>query len=286
MAAEETAAALSGLALAAETITTRVDDGASDAMIDMAIDEQATRITELENAAGDLEDAEALLQSAAYGSEPGVRREGLAAYAAYWLAVIAFAATLNAISDDMLAERMMRDAALARDDIEAAQMHRRNIAASGTRGVETIITKVVPNPINTVVSLNPVGAILVPARDAFNDATTLVATDECRIDPESDDCKFGATTADSETDIEVPAGTLQVAVTGDGLARTVVDVDVAEGERVVLEIDPVRTADLPVEGAGDILHCFGTFGCFDGTSDWVPAECRSEGGTPMPGPCP
>lgn len=68
--------------------------------------------------------------------------------------------------------------------------------------------------------------------------------------------------------------------------------ELPEGGRVTLEIDPVEHADLPGEDTGDVLHCNGTFGSFDDRDpsawpgDSFMRECMSEGGTPMSGPCP
>lgn len=292
-AAGDSAAALDGLAEATATLAARLDDGASDAMVDEAIDAQALRLTELEDAIEALEAAEAQLQRSVYGDAPGVRREPLAGAALYALGVAAFAVTMRALNNRMNEARARRDAALVAEDPEAYAAAQGEMGEVAVEAARQLVTKVIPNPVDRVASSVPVGQLLITARDAVNDVTTLVATDACRVDPESDECKLGATTADSETAFEVPAGTLQVSVTGPGLARTIVDgVEVPEGGLVALEIDPVEHADLPGEGAGDVLHCNGTFGCFDNSNpdawpdDSFMTECMFEGGSPMPGPCP
>ena len=183
--------------------------------------------------------------------------------------------------------------ALEAEDFDAYADEQRTMAETGTQAAETLLTKVIPNPIDRVVSGIPGGQLVISTRDAVNDVSTLVATDACRVAPDSEECRIGATTADSESVLDVPAGTLQVSVTGPGLARTLVDgVEVPEGGLVTLDIDPIEHADIPGEGAGDVLHCNGTFGCFDNSNpdawpgDSFASECMFEGGSPMPGPCP
>ena len=292
-AAEDSAVALDGVGEATATLAARLEDGSPDAMVDAALDAQTLRLTELEEALDALEDAETLLQHAHYGDAPGVRREALAGAVLYVLGAAALAVTMRALNDRMNEARTRRDAALEAEDFDAYADEQRTMAETGTQAAETLLTKVIPNPIDRVVSGIPGGQLVISTRDAVNDVSTLVATDACRVAPDSEECRIGATTADSESVLDVPAGTLQVSVTGPGLARTLVDgVEVPEGGLVTLDIDPIEHADIPGEGAGDVLHCNGTFGCFDNSNpdawpgDSFASECMFEGGSPMPGPCP
>lgn len=298
-AAADTVRALDGLGQTSATLAMRAESEASDAMIDDAIDAQAARLSELEDAVGALQSAEELLQRSAYGPEPGVRREGLAAAALFVLTAAALAVTMRALSDAMLERRPRRDAALVDGDVAAYEEEQREINRLGVQAAETLVTKVVPNPVERAIGLVPGGELALTLRGTAQDLTTLTATDACRVDPDSDDCRLGATTGDSSMPVEVPAGTLQVVVTGPGLARTVVDdVSVAEGERVTVEIDLVEYDELPAEGASGVESCRGTYTdtgahfCFDSTSGYdtledFRTECTVSGfpGTVHSGPC-
>lgn len=286
-AAADGARAFESLGAATDALDAQLEADADDAAVDAAIDALATEVAALERAVQDLEEAELELRRASYGDAPGVRRDALAGAVLYVVGVAAFAVTMRALSDRMSQTRTRRDQALEREDFTAYERERAEMRSLGAQAAQQLVTKVLPNPVRRAASLVPGAELVITAQSAISDVTTLAATDACRVAPDSDECRFGASTADSGAVVVIPAGELQITVTAPGLARTVVDgVVVAEGERVTLEVDLPAHADLPGENDGDIQHCYGHFGCFDGTSDWLPTECASEGGTPMPGPCP
>lgn len=236
MAAAAQPTELEDLGAAARGLGQALEEGADDATIDAQIEALAVAIDALEASAAELAEAEMALQQEHYGVEPGVAREGLGPYYyAFVLTVTAFAGYLKMQSDAMQAAQGRRDEAYAREDFEAVQQETENIARAGTQAVEAIANKLIPNPVDTIVSTTPVGTLLVQAAGSAEDLTTLVSTAQCAEDPMAEDCRIAAHRGASG---QVPAGAVQVYVTGARRARAVIDqVLIREGETTTLAVN-------------------------------------------------
>lgn len=245
--------------------TSATDDAAA---IGSLIDEQAALTDQLNGLIAALEDAETNIQNSLDSdNQRELQREVSFAITTgailFSLGAYLFAKKSSDLKDKLLEQRSeldeISDKVLNLEDgaSEAYAAKKEEMQETGKEAIQTLASKVTTDLVLSGVNPASTGGVILKevAGNTMEEGLSVISsTKTCETDSESDDCKIGITKTDSDGKAKVPAGEVNINVSGEGISRVVAEnIEVNEDEEVevVREVVTVDQATPEIVAAND-----------------------------------